>query len=351
MNASTLAIVACFALLSVTHFLYKRFTVAKWKVLLGLNWRCCNNVQQVATGSPIHSKVICAGDYSPCICTVPVGWDPSQYYISCDGVPSSDIRAAFVRNDAISSSYSYFLTLTLASNERPLIDAGMFGEHRFNSIHINCQNPANRLVINSDAFSLSINSLGWFEIISCDLGQLDFSFLEGFSPISFYQMAIKNSSRIQTIETLPVSLAALSTLTIDYSQGFSALKSFPALPALKYLYLIGNDITDEAAEVVLNSLASSNSSKTIGALHLDGNPLTRIPPNFTRFSNLYLTTFDDNQIEILQAGSLAFTVPSQRTNRYVDLRRNGIRLIEPAAFQGTILNYIPYELKNEQKWC
>ena len=245
-----------------------------------------------------------------------------------------EIQSILNRTEFVGDLFELHLRI---SSPAVSIPANLLSGRRFNRIFIHCGNDSTltQLRIDPNAFRTTSHLTDIFRIFNCDLRQqTDFAFLTDF--VQLASLSIQSSSNIHSFAKLP-SLPNLKSLTIFNCSGFESLAMFPisAMPAgLNELDLALNMLNDENMELILNSIVSSPSARTLDILRLSGNRLSHIPQykllsSFTQLTHLYL---DGNSIPSIAKESFDFC--SQMPNLTVlNLMNLGLMDIEPKAFK------------------
>ncbi len=237
-------------------------------------------------------------------------------------------------------------TFTLRSPTGDVLDipANLLSNHYVTeSIQIYCPWPMRNIpiILHPDAFNSSKPFARRFVFLNCDFSRTDFAFLKGFARLHLFRIGF-SYVHLQTWATLPL-LPSLSALEIfqDVSKKVNELSgsNFPKLwSGLEKLGLEYCQISDEGMERILD-WALVLSGKTLRALHITGNYLTRIPKQITYFTELHtlqmnnqVITNSTSGIGIITANSLNFIKPP----KYVRLDNCSINSIEARAFQGKL---------------
>jgi len=174
----------------------------------------------------------------------------------------------------------------------------------------------------------------YLDYIDCTL--LDFNFLMGFDKLNI--LFFRNVWNIQfCLPSLP-SLPSLTVLRIDFCSGLDELRIFPVLTnGLRDFQVRGfeNDIlerifTDETVDRILDwiLLSSSDTLEELGIVN--STQVTRVPHQIPSFKALKKLWLHSNNISTIKKNSFNFTAPVSVLN----IKENGIKEIEPNAFQG-----------------
>ncbi|KZS13262.1 uncharacterized protein LOC123472400 [Daphnia magna] len=306
-------------------FFYLCITLSFVKSASGRNiewWASDKSISQNADRNP------CVEDYSPCNCN-----DNPSYglEITCEGVDVLVVRDIFSRTTT-NDLFSFQLTVPSPTGGNVIsIPADLLNGKRAGNILLNCPFPDWQLAIDADAFRPSSGLTFFFFTAGCDLTLLDFaSFLDGF--LSLATIFISQSSNVQGIQNLP-ALPSLDQLIVTYTTGLEKVTDFSGLGnvQLRRLLLNGNQLSDQMADNILNSVASSSSAAgALEMLWLASNQLTRVPTQLTSFSRMIQLDLSNNSFPVLSSGSFSFNAPVD----YLYLESNTINSIEPGAFQG-----------------
>ncbi len=268
----------------------------------------------------------CPEDYSPCSCSVA----SEGLKIVCSEVSVQDVIDVFNRTTARDLD-TFGLTWTRTPLESVTIPADLLGGSRAKLIGVYCPSkivPRVPLRMDDNAFRSSRDYADTFLTFYCDWSQqFDLQFLAGFDNLAILEIGL--ATELQAIGSLP-TLPALTTLHVMDSTG---LVEFPDLTPsiLKALFLNGNQMNDTMGAKLLDSIIATPTIR-LSTLRLNSNRLTRIPTqqitSFPELQNLYL---DDNDIPVLETGSLTFLFPVS----ILSLSSASINTVEPNAFQGT----------------
>ena len=197
------------------------------------------------------------------------------------------------------------------------------------TVVLDCPSTKVQLQIDSNGMRSSANYTTFLQITSCDFSRLDFSFLDGFNHLIYLELY--DSIGIESLQSLTPP-PRLSIMVIENCRGFDALGSrFPAF-FVDDIWLEKNDLTDENAVEILDSVLI-HSSERLFSLWMGGNLLTRIPPQLVSFGpQLHDIYFNDNKIPFLGKDWLSSAV----FNQHLDMRNVSLVSIEPGAFSGKI---------------
>lgn len=220
-----------------------------------------------------------------------------------------------------------------------LIPSGFLKDKRVRNLYIYCPVPTYKLRVDQNALESTGSHTDYIYISGCDLSQLDFAFLADFKALS--SLDIYSSTHIhETILTTLPDLPSLRLLNFyhcafidDESEELTGQGS--RLTGLERLDLSSSDLTDNQVARILFWIRTSESIHSLSEIVLARNALTEVPDQLEAFKNLTVLDLYDNEIPIIRTGSLAFSsAPVDR----VDLRRCGLSVIEPGAFQGDFTN-------------
>jgi len=168
------------------------------------------------------------------------------------------------------------------------------------------------------------------EVTNCDLTELDFKFLNGFS--NLVTLIISSSQNLAaSFQTLPL-LPKLSTLEIHHCSNLDQLTSFPILNGIQSFLLYENpDLGDESVDNILTWMGDSPNADSLVNLGLNANNLTKIPSGISKFTSLNSLELQNNKIPVVKTGELSFTAPVKSLFLYSD----ELETIEKDSFQGT----------------
>jgi hypothetical protein len=313
---------------------------------------------------------ICQEDFYPCTCET-YSWDliPSLY-VHCNEVPSFEsVQAAFRRTTA--SQVKEFVLTIPSFEENKTIPANLLSGKAAQEITLICPNTETQLTVDPKAFNFSEDYTNFIKFSTCDLNQLDYTFLTNFNVLkeisyfnsnnfsqwyglpslpSLMKISVDSSSDFKDFKNLAVSqLPALSEYSIRLCPHFELLPNTTATkklriescPLFKEWDLVGRQsrltslslisLNNQTIENALDSIVSSSVVNTLAELILTYNGLTQVPSQIQLFSQLQNVTLSDNNISSAGNGSLAFST-SKLQRLY--LNRNGLSHFESEAFQG-----------------
>lgn len=270
-------------------------------------------------------------DYSPC--------KNSNGEVVCSEVPFNEVQRVFRQTNlpALSSInliarryIDTFIPEDVLVNKRTI---ELIIEYPIDSI-LN----SSKLQVHPNAFRSTKNFTKTFILDFIDCTLLDFDFLSGFMKLT--TLTIANIINIEyCLSTLP-SLPSLITLNIQYSSVVNEIAHFPKLVnGLKKFSFYGNEnfqktiLNDETADRMMNWLLLS-SAKTLEELTITENKrITKVPHQISSFPSLRKLWLSNNSISIIKTGEFTFSSPVSVLNIW----GNGIKEIEPGAFQGKYL--------------
>jgi len=188
--------------------------------------------------------------------------------------------------------------------------------------------------VDQNAFRSTRNATTYIGINTCDLSQLNWSFLNGFNILA--QVTVGSSSNLhQTFSSLP-ELPNLKVLDFySCSGGLNEWTEFPNLVrGLDAFYLwFSTQLSDEAMSRILDWILIS-SSKTLQKLSIFANDLKNFPKEIQLFQGIGKLYIDNNLITTLKTSDLAFS--SDNRVDQVDLSFNQIEVIEINTFAGKL---------------
>ena len=215
------------------------------------------------------------------------------------------------------------------------IPANLLVNHKVGQIELECQlindGSQKQFSINPEAFSSSKTLTYSLKISSCNFLGLSFLFLRGFEKlqaISFHSIA---NIQLAHWKTLPI-LSNLTILEIIHSKGLDEWTQFPNLIyGLETLNIGGNEMGNEGMDRILQWIVNSQSVKTLAALNMERNALTRIPHQLSSLEKLEKIYVEKNPLSnTILSGSFNLS----NAVKLVSLASCGISIIEPGAFLG-----------------
>lgn len=250
--------------------------------------------------------------------------------VTCDRIAISVVKSVLDQSD---STNIHRLWWKLTSDDG-VIPAGLISNKLINEFYIYCPSESFRLMIDPEAFRDTSNHTKLFRISGCDLGQLDYGFLNNFESVT--ELFIPSSMNVHTIESLPL-LPSLDKLSITNCEGLDEIHHFPNLSSVfKSLYLSGDHLTDDGAKVILDSIISTPAADSIEFITMADNKLTSIPSGLNLLPKLKEIYFSSgNNISILTKGSLAFPVNEKQIK--LQLKDVGLTSIEEGALEGLVI--------------
>ena len=254
----------------------------------------------------------------------------------CNEVPLDEVQKAFNRT-AVFGLASVTLTLQPYIFSETHIPEDVFGTKQVRDIRIQypdglVEHSSLILKVDANAFRSSKSYTHEFTINFIDCTQLDLGFLAGFDRLT--KLALFNIDNIQHCLPGLLPLPRLTTLDIEYCTGMDKLNSFPTLKnGLKEVKFMGSAYNDETVDRLMDwiLLSSANTLKEMTVAERY-QPVTRVPHQITSFKALEKLWLYGNQISTIKSGAFSFSVPVL----YLNIHDNGIKEIEPGAFQGII---------------
>lgn len=212
------------------------------------------------------------------------------------------------------------------------IPADLLANYKARIISIECEDEViQKISIHPKAFRASQNFTRNFFISSCDVGQLDFTFLNGFHGLQLIRFILANNFHLAVWTSLP-PLSHLTGLELFSSSGLDEWTSFPVLvQGLTEIFMHNTFLCDLSTDRILQWVIDSPSVNTLRYLHLDKNFLTRIPKQIRALSKLNKLVLTGNKITTIEKESI-YRNSSTRCEIFLDV--NEISNIEPGAFQG-----------------
>lgn len=266
-------------------------------------------------------------NYSPCECSNRL----MGHWVTCENLPTEKIRSLF--HEVLPGSIS---VLSLSFKTDPVDDlvilpSNLLSSHTIQHLKLSCPSK-NRLQIDPNVFYSSTSYIRSLEISKCDMNQVDFSFMKGFSELR--ELTISNTANIDLAQWEELWVSNI-TEAADMFTVPSTTDGF--LGKLWRLDLSCNKMSDSTTSRILEGvLKSSNDSLTI--LYLNQNKLSRIPKELSSFKILrYLDCSGQQSPDgfLITTGSLLFSlVPYENTFLNLILHSNNIRRIETGAFRG-----------------
>ena len=180
--------------------------------------------------------------------------------------------------------------------------------------------------------------LNLLKISDCNLGQLNYTFLNGLTDLSGFEL--RNSINIffdSTWTDTLFSMSTLSTISISGCRNVSFLglrkEKFYQSSSVKLtrLFLDDNQLDDENMDLFLSWIIVT-SAGSLERLYIGRNALTKIPSQIASLRSLKQLGLSQNAIPTVKKGAFIHPIP-----RWIYLDNCSIETIEPGAFQGTIL--------------
>lgn len=258
----------------------------------------------------------------------------------------ADVREVFSRTVPTPDNELEWLQLTPPSSDT-IIPADVLSTRRFKSVSIYCPTKDYHLVIDPDAFRSTRNFTTYLSIDSCNLAQLDFSFLTGFDQLADLDI-FKSTNLHLSWSNLP-PLHSLTLLTIDPTSRLNDWVDFPTLSRglTKVEIALSEDdgFQDEGVNRFLTwALKSSTETLRTLKIYAPSGSLEQMPRQLSFFTKLdYLDVSNPAGfpypfwpsdsflgLKTVPTGSLAFTAPV----RFVRVCSGQVSTIEPGAFKG-----------------
>jgi Leucine-rich repeat (LRR) protein len=250
--------------------------------------------------------------------------DSGNLNIVCNQVPIGDVQAAFNRTTA-TDIYRFSLTPTANTATIP---SNLLSGKRTQFVTLVCPTSNYLLKIDPTAFTSSSSYTEQFFISGCDLSQTDFTFLTGFSTMTFLQLVRSTLQNLQGIPPLP----SLKTIVIGSCTGFKQWSTSVTAPSLQSLSLSSNQFDDLDADRVLRSFSASSNSITV--ISLTNNKLTTIPDPLRIFTRLSYLSLENNNIPIISNNSLVLSAAAVEA---LYLTNSQLSTVQPGALQGKML--------------
>jgi len=183
-----------------------------------------------------------------------------------------------------------------------------------------------------------------FGIENCDLSQLNWAFLNGFT--KFSDIGIGNCDNFAaTFNTFPsASLTALSKLSLgklsDMDKLVATSYRYPTVLKNGLTHLTIADVvypsttTDTILQNFLANWITPSSRKTLRELRLDGNSMTKVPSEISKYNNLIDVNIWNSQPWIVQSNAFNMTKNTTIDARSLSISSSKITSIQPGAFQG-----------------
>ena len=281
----------------------------------------------------------CKGDsYGPCSCS----YDPTTMTgptVNCYRIPVSTVQSFFkkVKNLHLSK-----FSLTPNINDTKIIP-NVIGTHTVGILEFTCPRRRSRLVIDSAAFSQTKSVTTDLYIKHCDLVNLNWSFLSGFTKLSYLDIEYCSNFHVTFFNTFPsATLTSLSIFSLSSIMGLNGFKNiYSKTPAklpngLSQVYIIYSyDFGDDALKNFLAKWVIPSSKNTLTYFEVAGNSLTKIPSDVLKFNQLNTANFYENVIPLtIPPGVLNFNATVQTV--YLD--DSHITSVPDGAFKGIYIN-------------
>lgn len=254
--------------------------------------------------------------------------------VECNRVPVSTVKIIF---NEVQTRFIEKFILTPNINDKGII-ANVIGNHLIDSLVLTCPLRSSSLIVDPAAFSFTKNFTSSLTIKGCDLIQLNWAFLSGFSKLS--SLSISNSANLHnTFSTLPSTtlprLTSLSLFSIMGLNGFTDPRvQFPRpLPNGLSSLFVGScyDLNDVAMQNFLAKWVTPTSSKKLVFLNVVASRLSNIPKEVSKYTKLTTAGFFGNLVPMtFKKGAFNFSDPVEAFNN--DFSQ--INSIEDGAFIG-----------------
>jgi len=274
-------------------------------------------------------------DYSPCTF--------SNLEVVCDQVLLEEVKKVFYM-----ASDLRFLSIQLILQPfvftETYIPEDVLGNKRVLEIMLQYPPGANKnssltLQVDPNAFRSTKNYTRKVTLNNFDCNLLDLIFLSGFEKLTDIHFA--NLWNIEfCFPSLP-PLPRFAKLSVEFCVGMNELYSFPILQnGLKVAVFLGFDDTslrmynDATVDRILEwlLLSSANTLKEINIERM--NQITQVPRQIPSFKALRKLGLESNNISAIRTGAFMFSLPVITLH----IEGNGIKEIEPGAFQGMFNN-------------
>ena len=281
------------------------------------------------------SMADCTTDsFSPCSCTDTA----SGSSVTCNRVSVTTVQTVFI---GVTSYSIAQLTLTPSSTDAKII-ANVTGNHAIYSLTINCPNRASPLVVDSAAFSLTSLATSSLTVQNCNLSQINWSFLTGFTNLSSFSISYASDFHRNFVTFPGSTLTRLSSFSLNSVTGLNGFYNlsrsykFPSLPPNGLTTVsITNcyDLTDDAIDRLFTFWVTLSSQDTLTSLTLSGNNVTKVPIDVPKFSLLDTVDMSNNQQTwLIPINSFNFKVPVKS----LKLDNSKIYQISGFAFTGNL---------------
>jgi len=282
-------------------------------------------------------------DFEPCSCDpTPFGTPyPGIYRVICNGAMFDDIKnAGFVKNSTDKKTPIYDFILVPSTDDVLTIPADLLDQRNVTYFNLKCATYDSYMNLDPNVLRASKGSLASVSIRNCDMRNLSWKFLTGFTRVNSLSFTYSSNFQI-TFNTLPplpaLSGLDLAAVDITYRNG---TPTFPKLSAgLQYVYLDFDNVmfADAIITTFINWLVS-NSNNTLSfisttRLGISAKAMNTITPLFSNFKKLNILSFKNTQMPLTIPAGLTFA----RKISYVDLSNGNVVKITPGAFNGTLL--------------
>jgi len=277
-------------------------------------------------------------DYLPCSLT-------NGNDVVCNEVPLKEVQTVF-KQTPIPRLASVTLTLKPHIFNEKFIPENVFGTKQILDIWIEYSSEGNKLEVDANAFRSTKSYTVKFSINIIDCTYLDLGFLSGFDQLT--QLNLFNINNIQHCLPSLSSLPRLTSLYIRHCSGMNEFYNFPALiNGLKHFSILNYDgpttefhsnliINDETVDRIIDWLLLS-SDNTLEEMEIANmNQVTFVPHKIASFKALRKVWIPRNNISTIKSGAFSFSVPVS----LLGIHGNGIKEIEPGAFQGKHHNFM-----------
>ena len=270
-------------------------------------------------------------NFSPCHCQK----TDFKFSAMCIEVPLATVTRIFKQIRAVDFDSFYFGLSP--SDENKTIPADFIGNHtRIRHVILQCNPKSESLSLDPQAFRSSKNYTERLYLEGCNMSRTNFkNILNAFNAKKLMEIGFSQSSNVDLINW--TSITPLTNMTALYfagSHGLTGWKNFPNLTkGLEKLELQNNFLHDEAMDRILNWTLKF-SANTLESLFIQGNGLTKIPWQISKFKKISVLAFEDQRekgIPIIFNGSKALFFHGQPK---ICAKRNKIIEIQPGALQG-----------------
>lgn len=279
----------------------------------------------------------CNGDsYGACTCL----YDPTTMAgpdVKCNQIPVLTVQSIFKK---VKNNYLSRLILTPNINDTKIIP-NVIGNHSVGTLAIVCPKRKSKLVIDPVAFRGTKSVTTDFYVMGCDLRELNWSFLSGFTKLNSLNVVVSSNFHVTFFSTIPsatlTSLSIFSLNSVTDLNGFSnnSMKAPAKLPrGLSQVYIVYcYDLGDAALQNFLAKWVTPSSTNTLTLLEVAGTSLTKIPADVTKFNMLDHAHFYENfKLMTIQKGAFHFNA----TVEDVFLDASEIDYVADDAFKGNI---------------